>query len=279
MHRTLTTLAMTLALTAVMGAPLSAQDARLTGTVTDTFGREIVLDTGTDRLLVTLPENADTPDRGARLDLTGTRTGERFVATAVTAIADATGTSDDSVLPAALRGLGLTDIRSRRDDDDETYHVGRLPDGGWLRAEAKGDRLLEVQTDGTPLPDALVAALLPAPVRADPRLADIARLTEIDADDDDEITVEGYAADGMRIEIEFTRDGRFKKYERERDGRRSLTEAEARERLAALGYTDIGYVDRGGRHVEALAVNPYGENVEVRLNRDGRVERERLWQR
>jgi hypothetical protein len=183
----------------------------------------------------------------------------------------------ETMLPAPLRGLGLTDIRTRPDDDDETYIYARSATG-WLRAEARGDRLLEVQADGAGLPQSLIDAMLPASVLAAPRLADIARLTEIDLDDDGDIDVEGFAADGMRIEMEFSRDGTLRDYERERDDRRSMSEPEAQERLAALGYTDIGFIERGGRHVTALAVNPYGETVEVRLDEQGRVERERRWQ-
>lgn len=181
----------------------------------------------------------------------------------------------EAMLPAPLRGLGLTDIRTRPDDDGETYIFARTATG-WLRAEARGDRLLEVQADGAGLPPDLIAAMLPAAAVAEPRLAEIARLTEIELDDD-EIKVEGFAADGMRIEIEFDRDGTLRSFERERDDRRSLSEAAARARLAALGYTDVGFVERGGRHVTALATNPHGDTVEVRLDDQGRVDRERLW--
>lgn len=147
----------------------------------------------------------------------------------------------------------------------------------------KSDRTAERATKARPCASAVSApdhrssrARIEA-VRAEPRLADIARLTEIDLDDDGEISVEGYAADGMRIEMEFGRNGTLRDYERERDDRRALSTEAARERLLALGYTDIGYIERGGRHVEAFAVNPYGEPVEVRLDDQGRVERERMW--
>ena len=264
-----------LILTTALAAPLQAQNTQMTGTVAEVFGSQIVLATPEGRILVTLPEGAAIPAPGTRLDLTGTRTGETFAAASVTAgpAADAA----EAMLPNALRGLGLTDIRIRPDDDGEIYIYARSGTG-WLRAEARGDRLREVQADGAGLPQSLIEAMLPGPVRAEPRLAEIARLTEIDLDDDGEISVEGFAADGMRIEIEFSRDGRLRDYERERDDRRSLSEAAARDALMALGYSDVGYVERGGRHVTALAVNPYGETVEVRLDDQGRVERERLWQ-
>lgn len=270
MKRTLSVLVLTTAL----AVPLLAQEVPLSGVVAETFGSQIVLATPEGRVLVTLPDGAAIPMPGTQLDLTGARTGAIFTATGVTI-----GKSVDpaeAMLPAALRGLGLTDIQTRQDDDGEVYIYARTA-SGWLRAEARGERLLEVQADGAGLPQGLIAAMLPANVRAEPRLADIARVTEIDLDSDGEISVEGFAADGMRIEIEFSRAGALRDYERERDDRRSMSEAAARDRLTALGYMDIGFVERGGRHVTAIAKNPFGDMVEVRLDDQGRVERERLW--
>ena len=275
MNRTLAALILSTAL----AAPVAAQDAPLSGTVAETFGTQVVLTTPEGRLLVTLPEGTAIPAPGTRLDLTGTRTGDTFAATTVTAgpAAAPAAAPTDAMLPAPLRDLGLTDIRTRPDDDGETYIYARSATG-WLRAEARGDRLLEVQADGAGLPQSLIERMLPAAARAEPRLGEFARLTEIDLEDDGEISVEGFAADGMRIEMEFTRDGTLRGYERERDDRRSLSQEAARERLTALGYSQVGYVERGGRHVTAIAVNPYGDTVEVRLDDQGRVERERLWQ-
>jgi len=266
-----------LILATILATPLAAQDAQLSGTVAEVFGNQIVLAAPDGRILVTLPEGVSAPPAGTRLDLTGARTGDVFAATAV--VVGAAVEPAEATLPAPLRGLGLTDIRSRPDDDGETYFYARLAQGGWLRAEAIGDRVLEVQADGAGLPEGLAQSLLPASVLAEPRLSEIARLTEIELDDDEEISVEGYDANGMRIEIEFSRRGTLRKFEREQDDRRSLSAETARERLAALGYSDIGYVERGGRHVTALAVNAFGDTVEVRLDDQGRVERERLWQK
>ena len=196
MKRTLAALILTTAL----ATPLVAQETPLSGTVAEIFGTQIVLTTPEGRLLVTLPEGATVPTPGTRLDLTGTRTGDTFAAATLTG--GPAADPAEAMLPAALRGLGLTDIRSHPDDDGETYFYARSGTG-WLRAEARGARLLEVQVDGAGLPPALIDAMLPAAVRAEPRLAEIARLTEIDLDDDGEISVEGFSADGMRIEIEF----------------------------------------------------------------------------
>lgn len=272
MNRTLAALILTTAL----AAPLAAQDAPLSGTVSEVFGPQVVLTTPEGRLLVTLPDGTAIPAPGTRLDLTGTRTGGTFVAKTVTA--GPAVNPAEAMLPVPLRGLGLTDIRTRPDDDGEIYIYARSATG-WLRAEARGDQLIEVQADGSGLPQSLIAAMLPAAALTEPRLAEIERLTEVDPDDDDgEISVEGFAADGMRIEIEFARDGALHGYERERDDRRSLSEEAARERLVELGYSQVGYVERGGRHVTAIAINPYGDTVEVWLDDQGRVERERLWQ-
>jgi hypothetical protein len=279
MKRTMTAIALATALgLPTLGLPTLAQEGQtLSGTVAEVFGRQAVVATATGRVLVQLPDGVEVPAQGARVDLAGTLAGETFAATAVTV----TGVVDpaEEALPAALRGLGLTQVRTRPDDDGETYIHAAMPGGGWLRAEARGDRLLEVQSDGAGLPEPLIAALLPETVRAEPRLADIERITEIDLDNDGEIDVEGFAADGMRIEMEFDRAGRLTDLDLERDDRRSLTEDAARQRLAELGYGEVGFVNRGGRHVDAVALNPYGDWVEVRLDERGRVERERLWDR
>lgn len=287
MKRTFAALILTTALTGALTGAIAAQDAPLSGTVAETFGEQVVLETPEGRVLVTLPPGSEPPAPGTRLDLTGTRSGDTFAAATATTgpaadlVADPAaapaGDPAEAMLPTALRGIGLTDIRIRPDDDGEVYIYARSGTG-WLRAEAEGDRLTDVQADGAGLPESLIAALLPAPALAEPRLAEITRLTEIDLDDDGEVSVEGYGDDGMRIEMEFSRDGTLRDYERERDDRRSLSEADARDRLTALGYTDVGFIERGGRHVTAIAVNPYGDTVEVRLDDQGRVERERLWQ-
>ncbi len=185
----------------------------------------------------------------------------------------------ETMLPPELRGLGLTGILVRPDDDDEVDIYARLPGDGWVHIELEGMQVKEVKTDGAGLPDAIAAALLPEPIRAAPRLGDLERITEIDLDDGDEIEIKGVAADGMLIEMEFDRNGVLDDYMLERDDRRLLSVDEVRERLQAFGYTQIGYVERSRRRIEAIALNPDGEQVEVRLDSEGRVERERMWDR
>lgn len=269
-------------------APVLAQEAAsaLRGSVAEVFGGQVVLVTPEGRVLATLPEGTEPPAPGAWLELTGSRSGSTFAATGVAPAeppaalsAAVPSTAEEAVLPEALRGLGLRDVRTRLDrEDGETHILARLPEVGGLRAEIRRDgSIAEVQSDHVALPAALVERLLPASVRAEPRLAEIAMLTEIEIDQDGDIDLKGRSAEGLRIEVEFDRAGRLEDFERERDDRRSLSEEAARERLTALGYRDVLWIERGGRHVSALAANPHGEVVEVRLNAAGEVERERLW--
>ena len=263
------------AMLALCAAPAFAQEGKLTGTITEIFGRQVVVTTGSGRILVTLPDGAPAATPGLRVDMTGTRAGETFAATAMTALPAATA-SEDARLPAILRDLGLTQLRIRSDGEGKTYLYGKLPDGQWLRAKTRADQLVEIHSDGAGVPRSVVEAMLPEAARKEPRLAEMVRVSEIDVDDT-EISVEGFATDGARIEIEFSRSGQVREFERKQDSRRSLSDAAARERLTSLGYSELGYVQRGGRHVEVLARNPYGEWIEVRLNEQGQVEREKMW--
>lgn len=182
----------------------------------------------------------------------------------------------ETALPEVLRSLGLSDIRTQADDDKDVYIFARMSNGAWLRAETRGTELRELQADGVGLADALIAAVLPEKIHAEPRFAALVQISEIDLDDKNEISIEGLDSAGLRVEIEYSRAGELRDFEREADDRRSLTEDAARARLTELGYTDVTYVDRGGRHVEAVVVNPFGDTVEVRLDDQGQIAREKL---
>ncbi len=284
----LRSLASGLALAAVLGGAALAQEARLTGQVAEVFGDRIVLSTPEGRILVTLPQGAAAPAPGAGITVEGRREGATMQAhslePAAGLVAPALAAASVQGLPPELAALGLAEVITRqerpRHGGSETYIHGRLPDGAWLRAKLRDGRLAEAQVSGGTLPPALVEALLPASLRGAPELGRIARIVEIDRKPEGEIEVEGYAADGARIEVAFDRNGRLRKFERDqRDDRRALSEAAMRERLASLGYTTVGFVNRGGRHAEAVAVNPWGEWVEVRLNERGEIDRERAFRR
>jgi hypothetical protein len=287
MNRKISALLVSVALALPIGSVAFAQQNTLNGTVAEVFGQQVIVTTSSGRVLVTLPEGTATPVVGSTVTFDGTQDGETFAANTVSvdttnpapapvAAAPAPAGSGDDQLPTALRGFGLTDVAVRPDDDGEAYFQARLPDGGWLRAEARGDRLEEVQADGAGLPSDLIAALLPGTAADEARLTELARVLEIEFDDD-EIEVKGVNADGARVEIKFSLSGALTAFELQRDDRRSIEETEARERLSALGYSEVGFVERHPRHTEALARNAYGEWVEVRLDDQGRVERERIW--
>lgn len=274
MKRYLVTSVLALAL----ALPATAQEARLAGSVAEVFGSQIVLATPEGRILVTLPEDTAAPAPGTRVALTGARAGQTFTArslaeagTAAPAAAPVVG-----VLPAALTALNPTEVARRsetgKNGAEEKFYL-RLPEG-WIRAETSNDRLVEVK--GPALPQAAVDAVLPEALRGARELAEIARITQVSIKPRGEIEVEGLDAAGARIDVEWGADRRLRKFERAREDRRSLTETAAAERLAALGYREIVVLDRGGKHVEALVRNAYGERVEVRLDERGAVDRERM---
>lgn len=287
MKRTFTSTVAAIALAAGLALPLTAQDAQLSGTVADVFDRQIVVTTSEGRVLVTLPEGSEVPQTGANVTMAGSRDGANFTATQIDIAAAsqpapvANGGNNSDALPAALQDLGLTNVLIREDDDRDLDIYGEMPGGGWVKIETYGrdQRVEEIKTDGTGLPDAMIAAFLPEQLRNAPRVAELDRIVEIELDDDGEIEIKGLAADGMRAKIEFERNCEMDDYELSRDDRRSMSVEDARAIFADLGYTEIGYVDRSGRHVTAIALNPNGEQVEVRLDDAGRVERERMFQR
>lgn len=268
-----------LALTTALALPAAAQEARLSGSVAEVFGSQIVLATPEGRILVTLPEGATAPAPGARVELTGTRAGQTFTALSVAEAgpaAPAPVSAPAAGLPAVLAALNPLEVARRsemgRHGAEEKFYL-RLTEG-WIRAETRNGRLVEVK--GQALPQAAVAAVLPQALQGARELTDFARITEVSIKPEGEIEVEGYDRSGTRIEVEWSADLRLREFERNGDDRRSLSETAAADRLAALGYREVAVLHRTGRHVEALARNPYGERVEVRLDERGQVDRERM---
>lgn len=200
---------------------------------------------------------------------------------AVTALllsaAGALAQSGPADLPEPLRGLTLTDLHDRRNDDDERRISARMAGGAELRVEYNRDGTLEeVETDHSgAIPPALLQRVLPAALIGAQEYTQMARVIEVEFDEG-EIQVEGLAEDGAQIELTAGTDGRIFAYEREidRDARRAMAEAPAREQLAKLGYSN----PEGGEERDGLrlftATNPYGERVSVRMDGQGRVTRE-----
>ncbi len=277
-----------LALAALIGTAAMAQDGRLNGQVAEVFGKSIVLTTPEGRILVTLPEGAEAPAAGARITVVGQRNGMTMTARSIEMPppppARGRPLASATTMPPVLAALDLTEVVTRqerpRHGGTETHIHGRLPDGAWMRAKLRDGQLAEAQVATGELPPSLIAALLPPAIETARETTRIARVAKIDHKPKGEIKIEGFAVDGTRIEAEFDRAGTLLKLERaRRDDRRSLSEEGLRARLAELGYSEVGFVHRGGRHAEAVARNPYGEWVDVRMNDRGEIDRERAWTR
>lgn len=267
-----------IATTALSGAAL-AQSGDVTGRVTDVFDTQFMLEADGQRWLVTPGDGVTLPQANTTVAVTGTRDGNTLDATGIRQVSGETRapSASDANLPAELRGLGLTDLRDREDDDGERRIGGRLPDGTELKVDYdRSGAVDEVETnrDGS-IPQALLTAILPTALTDAPEFTGMTRVTEIEIDND-ELHVEGFGENGARIDIEAAPDGSILSYEREVDrDRRAMEAGAARTELASLGYSDI----RDGRADEAAltftATNPYGELVNVRLDDAGRVTRER----
>lgn len=258
-----------------------AQSGDITGRVTDVFAGQFVLESDGQRLLVTPGEGVDMPPAGSTVAVTGARNGREVNAEAIRAqtAAPAAPAAQDDSLPEALRGLNLTDIRDHANDDDERRISARLPDGSEMRIEYNRDGTLdEVEADrNAALPGELLRRILPPALLESEEFRAAERVTEVEFDtDDNEVQVDGRAADGAKIELTAGSDGRIFSFEREldQDARRAMADGDARERLAALGYSSVdgGKEDDGSRTF--TATNPQGERVAVRLDDQGRVTRE-----
>lgn len=183
-----------------------------------------------------------------------------------------------ATLPAALQGLGLTQLHQRIDrKDGDTVWSARTREGTWLRIETDWNgRLEELKaSEGQSLTPALLNRLLPPAVAQSGRRAELAQVTELDFDDDGEIELKGRDAQGTRTQIEFGADGLMTELKRERWETRRWEAAGVQERLQQAGYRDIGWLHLGGKHAEAEATNRFGERVSVRLNDRGQIDRER----
>lgn len=221
-----------------------------------------------------------TPTARAQMAAPGPPPGAMLVPPPVVfAAAPASGAGTPAAaLPPELKGLGVQQHYVRRESGRhgaEEHHYLRLGDGRWIRAKVRATRLIEVH--GEAVPPTAAQAVLPPSLHRARELAQLKVITEVSIKPRGEISVEGKAGDGSRIEVEYDRLARLLKYEREHESdRHSLTETQVRELLVALKYRDVAILHRGRRHVDAIAINAYAERVEVRINDRGTVDRERM---
>jgi hypothetical protein len=172
--------------------------------------------------------------------------------------------------------FGFTTTIAKGSDEDV---YGQLPGGTWIAVEIDNGVLEEVTASaGDALPDDLLERLLPPPVREDLRYQDLARVTQVEFDDDGDFEIDGFDATGMRVELEFGPAGDLKEAKTEPDTRRSPDFATASNTLTEAGYTEIGFASRSGRHIDVIARNPEGALVMVRVDDSGSIGRTRDFQ-
>jgi hypothetical protein len=300
MTRTLTAL-LTGAALAALAAPALAEELR--GRVTDSFGAQVVIEARGARYLVILPPGVEAPAEGARIRAEGALEGRTLTARSLAldagpgagprdgARAEDRGPRHGSrgegprgagaplaASPAAeaprLPGVGdLALVETSRSGD--RHWAGRLADGSVLRVvtDAQG-RLERLATEGAALPRPLIDRLLPVRLSALAQADRLAAITRAELRPRGEIVLRGPDAEGHETELRYDRAGRFERAER-RLPPPGLDRAEVARILTQAGYTDIAGYDFGPAHAEAVATNPWGERVEVRINRHGEIDRER----
>lgn len=285
---------------AALALPALAEELR--GRVAESFGAHAVVEARGARFLVLLPPGTAPLAEGARIlaegDLDGrTLTARRIVVEAAPgsgprtvdrgrdprreARADRPGGPAPAAAAAAapadpprLPGVGdWTLVETSRSGD--RHWTGRLADGSLLRVVTAANGALErLATDGAALPRPLLDRLLPLRLSELAETGRLAAITRAEVRPRGEIVLRGPDAEGHETELRYDREGRFERAER-RLPPPGLDRAEVERILTAAGYTDIGGYDFGPAHAEAIATNPWGERVEVRINRHGEIDRER----
>lgn len=269
--------AWTFGITLALPVAAFAQNQNLTGTVGTIFDNQFTVITTEGQVLVTATDGADLPQAGQIVRLTGTLDGNSFAATGIETVAAGAATlpANTASVTGRAADFGFVQTLAQVDDDDDEF-FGQLPDGTWVAVEYDDNRIEEVKvSEGMAIPAVVLDNLLPAAVRNNARLTALARITEIELDSDSDVEVGGFDADGMQVELEFDHTGELEEIKIGRDSRLSPTLDTATARLIDEGYTDLGWANRAGRHIEVIARNPFDEMVLVRLDEDGRISRER----
>jgi hypothetical protein len=191
------------------------------------------------------------------------------------------GSGVAAALPAELAALGLADVvshqeRNRHGELEARFH-GRMPDGTWVRFKARDGRLVAAKSsDDASLPRELLDLVVPSKRYDASELRAFERITWVEIMRHGEIKFEGFGAGGLRLKLEFRPYGQVA-LDREFLPRWGMPAVQVRQMLQQLGYAQVGFVETGPRHAEAVALNPYGEWVDVRINDRGEIDRQRRW--
>lgn len=182
---------------------------------------------------------------------------------------------------AALEGFGFTDIELDERGPRHFEFDARDADGRQveIRIDAEGVvTKLEVETE-RPAVQADFAQLLPEPIRQALARDNVTDIREFERERR-HYEVEGFNADGQEVEMDIRLDGQVTKVEIK--GTRSAasvpapSEAQLRQVVEAGGYQWVGNVQAKPRHHEVIAVNSYGETVELHVDFGGEIYKERL---
>lgn len=177
----------------------------------------------------------------------------------------------------ALAALDLADIAILEERGRNTILLGETRAGDRIRIEInRHDEIREIETIGEPVEGLDLSRILPPPLieRIAPHLGDTVTRVRLTGR---HVHVDSIGADGMETRHRFGRDGRLRsESEPEPAAARAALPPERLRRLAeAAGYEFRGIEGFGPRHAEIIAINPFGEEVRVRIDRSGRFVAER----
>lgn len=273
-----------------LAAPAFAEELR--GRVIESFGTHVTIEDRGTRWLIRLPEGAVAPAEGTRIRVEGQLDGRILTAARVTPEEGPREENraeprrgDRGAMPSvpmitdvgtAPRLPGINDLTLRnRSRSGDLHWSGRLGDGD-VRVVGEWDgRVKRITTDGTALPGPVVDRVLARRLADLPGTDRLASITHAEIRPRGEIVLRGPDANGAQIEIRYDRGGRLDRVERHQP-LPGLDRARVTALLQAAGYANIGWMEHLARHVEVEATNVYGDRVEVRINRDGQIDRERL---
>lgn len=182
---------------------------------------------------------------------------------------------------AALEGFGFTEIELDERGPRHFEFDARDADGRLVEVRIDADGIvtkLEVETE-RPAAQADFAQLLPEPVRQALARDNVTDIREFERERR-HYEVEGFNGDGQEVEMDIRLDGQVTKVEIK--GERSAaavpapSEAQLRQVVEAGGYEWVGNVEAKPRHHEVIAVNSYGETVELHVDFGGEIYKERL---
>ncbi|MGR3248514.1 MAG: hypothetical protein ACU0DH_06780 [Paracoccus sp. (in: a-proteobacteria)] len=212
-------------------------------------------------------------------------------------------------LPPLLQDLGLQQVETETKRDGGREYEGRLADGTEIEArfDASGG-LDKIEADDGVLPQSIVEALLPQPVRDTQILSEFGMIEEIRTRDG-RFDVKGEDADGVDLRASFDEAGNVLRFGRDDDDRRggrggpgrhgehghgrpgkgdrddgprasmqdaaqSIDTVAVNRRLSEAGYGQFGLLRQDGPRLLLDATNPDGEAVTLEFDPQGEVVRE-----